>query len=182
MFEWLASQGDALDQIDTIAVNLSGQSISDSSFHQFMQELITDSGVDVRKLCLEITETSAITNLADAGAFIEGMRQRGVRMALDDFGAGASSFGYLKTLPVDYLKIDGQFIKALVADPLDQATVRCFCEVARVLGIKTVAEFVETEATLQALRQLGVDYAQGYLVHKPAPLAELLARVPCTTG
>ncbi|KGM42095.1 diguanylate cyclase [Aquabacterium sp. NJ1] len=182
VFEWLASQGEALDQIDTIAVNLSGQSISDPSFHHFMQELITETSVDVRKLCLEITETSAITNLADAGAFIEGMRQRGVRMALDDFGSGASSFGYLKNLPVDYLKIDGQFIKALVHDPLDQATVRCFCEVARVLGIKTIAEFVETEATLHELRKLGVDHAQGYLIHKPQPLVELLSRVTCTTG
>ena len=182
VFEWLASQGEALDQIDTIAVNLSGQSISDSTFHQFMQELIAETSVDVRKLCLEITETSAITNLADAGAFIDGMRQRGVRMALDDFGSGASSFGYLKTLPVDYLKIDGQFIKALVNDPLDQATVRCFCEVARVLGIKTIAEFVETEDTLHALRKLGVDHAQGYLLHKPQPLTELLTRVSCPTN
>lgn len=182
VFDWLRQQGEALAQIDTIAVNLSGQSIGDPSFHRFLQELIADTSIDVRKLCLEITETSAITNLADATTFIEGMRQRGVRMALDDFGSGASSFGYLKTLPVDYLKIDGQFITALVNDPLDQATVRCFCEVARVLGIKTIAEFVETEDTLHALRKLGVDHAQGYLIHKPQPLAELLARVSCTTG
>lgn len=182
VFEWLAQQGEALDQIDTIAVNLSGQSIGDPTFHHYMQELIAETSVDVRKLCLEITETSAITNLADAGAFIDGMRQRGVRMALDDFGSGASSFGYLKNLPVDYLKIDGQFIKALVHDPLDQATVRCFCEVARVLGIRTIAEFVETEATLHELRKLGVDHAQGYLVHKPQPLHELLSTTSCTAS
>jgi diguanylate cyclase (GGDEF)-like protein/PAS domain S-box-containing protein len=174
VFAWLGQQGDKLDQIDTIAVNLSGQSISDPSFHRFMRELIADTTIDVRKLCLEITETAAITNLADAGVFIEGMRQCGIRMALDDFGAGASSFGYLKTLPVDYLKIDGQFIKGLVDDALDQATVRCFCEVAQLMHIQTIAEFVETTAALDMLRQLGVDYAQGYLIHKPQPLDDLL--------
>jgi EAL domain-containing protein (putative c-di-GMP-specific phosphodiesterase class I) len=121
-----------------------------------------------------VTETAAITNLADAGVFIEGMRQCGIRMALDDFGSGASSFGYLKTLPVDYLKIDGQFIKGLVDDALDQATVRCFCEVAQLMHIQTIAEFVETTAALDMLRQLGVDYAQGYLIHKPQPLDDLL--------
>ncbi|HEX5357610.1 MAG TPA: PAS domain S-box protein [Aquabacterium sp.] len=180
VFDWLKQQGEALDQIDTIAVNLSGQSIGDPTFHRFMQELIAETSIDVRKLCLEITETAAITNLVDAASFIDGMRQSGVRMALDDFGSGASSFGYLKTLPVDYLKIDGQFIKDIVNDPLDQATVRCFCEVAHLLGIKTVAEFVETEAVLQTLHGIGVDHAQGYLVHKPQPLCELLTPVSCT--
>ena len=102
------------------------------------------------------------------------MRQRGVRMALDDFGSGASSFGYLKALPVDYLKIDGQFIKDLVDDPLDEATVRCFCDVAKLLKIKTIAEFVENAATLDKLHRLGVDYAQGYLLHKPEALEGLL--------
>ncbi|RTL30438.1 MAG: EAL domain-containing protein [Burkholderiales bacterium] len=179
VFDWLASQGEALDQIDTIAINLSGQSIGDPTFHRFMQALFAEHVVDVRKLCLEITETAAITNLAEAGTFIEDMRARGVRMALDDFGSGASSFGYLKTLPVDYLKIDGQFVKDVVHDPLDQAAVRCFCEVARVLGIQTIAEFVETDAALQALRHLGVDHAQGYLIHKPQPLAELMTPTVC---
>jgi len=179
--DWLRQQGDTLDQIDTIAVNLSGQSIGDPTFHRFMEEAIDEAPVDLRKLCLEITETAAITNLQDAAAFIDGMRKRGIRMALDDFGSGASSFGYLKTLPVDYLKIDGQFIKDIVNDPLDQATVRCFCDVARVLGIKTIAEFVETDATLQALRAIGVDHAQGYLLHKPEPLSNLLLAARCTS-
>lgn len=180
VFDWLGSQNqEGLQRIHTIAVNLSGQSISDPNFHRFMQELISDGRVDVSKLCLEITETAAVTNLADAGSFIDSMRERGVRMALDDFGSGASSFGYLKTLPVDYLKIDGQFIKDLVNDPLDQATVRCFCEVARVMNIQTVAEFVETPQALQALRDLGVDHAQGYMVHKPQPLVDLLSSIGC---
>jgi EAL domain-containing protein (putative c-di-GMP-specific phosphodiesterase class I) len=96
-------------------------------------------------------------------------------VALDDFGAGASSFGYLKSLPVDFLKIDGQFIRNLVNDPLDQAAVRCFVEVARLVGMKTVAEFVDSEAALARLRDLGVDHAQGYLIHKPEPIDDLIA-------
>ena len=177
VFDWLSQQGEALAQIDTIAVNLSGQSIGDPSFHRFMQELIAESAVDVRKLCLEITETAAITNLADAAVFIKQMRQRGVRMALDDFGSGASSFGYLKTLPVDYLKIDGQFIRDVVDDPLDHAMVRCFCELAQVMDIRTIAEFVENDAVLSKLHQIGVHYAQGYLLHRPEPLDALLDAV-----
>lgn len=184
VFEWLRMQGHQhkgrLDQIDTVAVNLSAQSIGDPSFHRFMHELITETSVDVRKLCLEITETAAIANLADAAAFIKAMRQRGVRMALDDFGSGASSFGYLKTLPVDYLKIDGQFIRDVVDDPLDQAMVRCFCELAQVMNIRTVAEFVETESVLHKLHEIGVHHAQGYLLHRPQPLDALLADVMAT--
>ena len=170
----LEARGDELHDVDTVAINLSGQSVADPTFQQRLFELLDHTTVDVRKLCLEITETAAITKLQDAANFIIAVRQRGVRVALDDFGAGASSYGYLKALPVDYLKIDGQFIKNLVADPLDQAAVRSFCDVARVLGIKTIAEFVEDEATLSALRSLGVDHAQGYLVHRPQDLDEVL--------
>jgi len=178
VFDWMRHNEAALSQIDTLCVNLSGQSIGDAGFHRFMQDLIDEAAVDVRKLCLEITETAAITKLNDASSFIEAVRQRGVRVALDDFGAGATSFGYLKTMPVDYLKIDGQLITRLVDDPLAQATVRCFCEVAHLLHIQTIAEFVETPATLDKLQQLGVHYAQGFLLHKPAPLDEVLTAAP----
>jgi diguanylate cyclase (GGDEF)-like protein/PAS domain S-box-containing protein len=167
--------GEALDTVDTIAINLSGQSVADPAFQQHLNDLLDQTTVDVRKLCLEVTETAAITKLQDAAGFIAAVRERGVRVALDDFGAGASSYGYLKALPVDYLKIDGQFIKNLVHDPLDQAAVRSFCDVARVLGLRTIAEFVEDEATLSALRSLGVDHAQGYLVHRPEPLDAVLS-------
>lgn len=133
-------------------------------------------GAELRsKLCLEITETAAITNMADATAFVQLVRAAGVRVALDDFGAGASSFGYLKALPVDYLKIDGQFVRTLLTDPLDDATVRCFVDVAQVMGVKTVAEFVDDPAVLARLRELGVDFAQGFLLHRPAPINELLS-------
>jgi diguanylate cyclase (GGDEF)-like protein/PAS domain S-box-containing protein len=173
-FRVLDAQADELDHVATIAINLSGQSIGDSSFHGFVEELLSHARFDVRKLCLEITETAVITKLQDAQAFIQAVRRHGVRLALDDFGAGASSFGYLKQLKVDYLKIDGQFIRELTHDVLDQAAVRCFHDVARVLGIQTVAEFVENEATAEVLRGLGVDYAQGYQYHRPEPMADAL--------
>lgn len=177
-FRLLETHGGDLDHIATLAVNLSGQSIGDKAFHRFVADLVERSRVDVRKLCLEITETAAITNLADATVFIDEMRQAGVRIALDDFGAGSSSFGYLKSLAVDFLKIDGQFIKTLTSNALDHAAVRCFRDVAQVLGIRTIAEFVEDEATVTELRRIGVDYAQGYLVHRPEPLETALRLRP----
>lgn len=163
-----------LDGIETVAINLSGQSISDHAFHRLAARLVTESGVDPGKLCFEITETAAVTRLAEAAAFIDEMRALGVRVALDDFGAGASSFGYLKMLRVDYLKIDGQFIRDLVSDPLDAAAVRCFRDVARVVGVATVAESVERPEVLAALADFGIDYAQGTLVHEPEPLEQVL--------
>jgi len=139
-------------------------------------ELMEEIPVDASKLCFEVTETSAITNLVDATAFIQAMRRLGMRVALDDFGAGASSFGYLKKLPVDCLKIDGQFVRNLETDPLDMVAVRCFQAVAQAIGVKTVAEFVETESVLSTLRDMGIDYAQGYWIHRPEPLAAWLAK------
>ena len=173
--DWMQSVPD-LTSIENLSVNLSGQSIGDRAFHRWANEVLTGAGADIRaRLCFEITETAAVTNLADAAAFIEQVRAAGVRVALDDFGAGASSFGYLKTLPVDFLKIDGQFIRDLVTDPLDEAAVRCFADVAKVVGIKTVAEFVDNEAVLARLRTIGIDFAQGVLLHRPVPIDELLA-------
>ena len=166
----------SLGALETLCVNLSGQSVGDRAFHRWAIEMLSDAGQEVcRRLCFEITETAAVTNLADAALFIEQVRAVGVRVALDDFGAGASSFGYLKSMPVDLLKIDGQFIRDLVTDPLDQAAVRCFVEVAKVLGLKTVAEFVDQPEVFARLRLIGVDYAQGYLLHRPEPIEALLA-------
>jgi len=173
-FRWLTAHASEIDHVATITVNLSGQSIGDKAFHRFVAEQVAQTSFDVRRLCFEVTETAAITNLGDATLFIDEMRALGVRIALDDFGAGSSSFGYLKSLTVDYLKIDGQFIKTLTSNALDHAAVRCFRDVAQVLGIKTIAEFVEDEATVTELRRIGVDYAQGYLVHRPEPLEQVL--------
>jgi len=167
-----------LSGVGMICVNLSGQSIGDRVFHRKAIELLKISGESVcQKLCLEITETAAVTNIADAATFIEQSRALGVRIALDDFGAGASSFGYLKNLNVDILKIDGQFITGLIDDPLDDVAVRCFVDVAQVLKLKTVAEFVKTQEILECTKKLGVDYAQGYLLHQPEPLENLLVEV-----
>ncbi len=168
----------AIDAIEMLSVNLSGQSVGDCAFHTWAGDMLAQAGSEVcARLCLEITETATVTNLADAAVFIETVRKAGVRVALDDFGAGASSFGYLKKLPVDYLKIDGQFIRDLIEDPLDDAAVRCFADVAKVVGVKTVAEFVEQPAVLERLRVIGVDYAQGYLIHRPEPIDRLLEDV-----
>ena len=166
-----------LKHVVNISVNLSGQSVGDKAFHRWAIEVMENAGPAIcSRLCFEITETAAVTNLADATVFFEHVRERGVRVALDDFGAGASSFGYLKKFPVDYLKIDGQFVRDLLTDSLDEAAVRCFTDVAKVVSVKTVAEFVEAPAVLDRLREMGVDFAQGYLLHKPAPIGELLIR------
>ena len=171
---WLKQLPDS-ETISTLSINLSGHSIGDRAFHRDAIQSLREVGARIcAQLCVEITETAAVTNMADAAAFIGQIRALGVQVALDDFGAGASSFGYLKTLPVDYLKIDGQFVRDLVEDPLDEAAVRCFAEVARIVGVKTVAEFVDRPEVLAKLRTLGIDYAQGFLLHRPAPLSELL--------
>ena len=161
--------------LDTLCINLSGQSVGDRAFHRDAIEVLHAAGPAVcQRICLEITETAAVTNMADAVAFIEQVRALGVRIALDDFGAGASSFGYLKTLKVDLLKIDGSFIRDLIDDPLDAAAVRCFVDVARVVGVRTVAECVDRPALLQRVREIGIDYAQGFLLHRPAPIEDVM--------
>ncbi|HEX7639565.1 MAG TPA: EAL domain-containing protein, partial [Burkholderiaceae bacterium] len=173
--DWMLAQPEPA-AIELLSVNLSGQSVGDRSFHRWALDLLGRAGPRVcRALCLEITETAAVTRMADAAAFVDEVRAVGVRVALDDFGAGAASFGYLKTLRVDVLKIDGQFVRDLVDDPLDEAAVRCFADVAKVMGLATVAEFVDKPEVLERLRAMGVDYAQGYLLHEPAPIDELAA-------
>lgn len=173
---WLKSLDDT-SSISTLCVNLSGQSIGDRAFHAYAIEILKQAGCELCALiCVEITETATVTNMADASIFIQQIRQLGVRVALDDFGAGASSFGYLKNLKVDMLKIDGQYIKAMLSDPLDNSAVRCFVDVARILGLTTVAEQVENDETLRHVQALGISYAQGFLLHKPAPISDLVGR------
>jgi diguanylate cyclase (GGDEF)-like protein/PAS domain S-box-containing protein len=170
--DWFLAQDD-LSQIELLCVNLSGQSIVDRVFHHHALDLLRSLDPQVRaRLCLEITETAVVTNLGDASVFIEQAHALGVRVALDDFGAGASSFSYLKSLDVDFLKIDGQFIQGLLDAPLDRAAVKCFVEVARVIGVPTIAEFVDRAELLAELAAAGVDYAQGFLLHRPEPLTQ----------
>jgi len=165
---------DVMD-VEMLCVNLSGRSIGDGRFHRDAIALLSNAGSEVcHRLCLEVTETSAVSDPVGAARFIDGVRAFGVRVALDDFGAGASSFGYLKTLRVDMIKIDGQFVRNLADDPLDEAVVRCFVEIARVMGLKTVAEFVDSPRTLRRIGELGVDFAQGFQVHRPHSVDALI--------
>ncbi len=164
-----------ISKVGMLCVNLSGQSVGDKEFHREAIAILNKAGTDIcKRLCVEITETAAVTNIADATTFVEQIRQLGVRVALDDFGSGASSFGYLKMLNVDLLKIDGQFITGMIEDKLDAVAVRCFVEVAAALGLKTVAEFVKSQEILDHLATIGVDYAQGYLLHKPDTIETVL--------
>jgi diguanylate cyclase (GGDEF)-like protein/PAS domain S-box-containing protein len=175
VLEWMAENRDELERVDLIAVNLSGQSLGDKAFHRYALDLIAATSCDVKKLCFEVTETSAIANLHDAAEFVRFMRGLGVRSALDDFGAGAASFGYLKTLPVDFLKIDAQFIRNLVDNPLDDVAVRCFRDIASVLGIRTIAESIENDETRARLVEIGIDFGQGFAMHRPEQLETIFA-------
>ncbi len=156
----------------TCAINLSGQSLGEDNFLSFVLEQLDLSGVDPGMLCFEITETAAIGNLERAKIFISSLRARGCRFALDDFGTGLSSFAYLKNLSVDYLKIDGNFVKGMAENELDEAIVLAVSRIARVLGIRTIAEFVENNRIMLKLEEIGVDFAQGYGIAKPEPLEE----------
>jgi len=155
-------------------INLSGQSLGDESFYAYVNRLMNTYAVPAEAVCFEVTESSAIVNFEVALTFIRKMRARGCRFALDDFGTGVSSFSYLKKLPLDFVKIDGSFIRELLHEPVDEAMVECINRIAHTLGIKTIAEYVESEALLARLRELGTDYAQGYVIARPAPLDEWL--------
>ena len=153
------------------AINLSGLSVGDLDMLHYIREQFATTGVPPSWVCFEITETTAINNLARATVFINELHRLGCRFALDDFGSGVSSFGYLKNLPVDFIKIDGSFVQKMADNPLDHALVQAINHVAHVLGKLTVAEYVENDTILAMLRELGVDYAQGYDIARPAPLS-----------
>jgi len=154
---------------ETVAINLSGASLGDPSLLDYIKQKFSDHNIPADIICFEITETAAISNLNHAVLFIKELKALGCRFSLDDFGSGLSSFTYLKNLPVDYLKIDGSFVKDMLTDSINHAMVESINQIGHVMGIKTIAEFVETQQLADRLKILGVDYAQGYGVHKPQP-------------
>lgn len=152
-------------------INLSGATLNDEHFLAFVKDRLEQHGIPAASVCFEITETAAISNLNHALAFIDGVKTLGCRVALDDFGAGLSSFSYLKTLDADYLKIDGSFVRDMLDDPMDASIVEAINNIGHVAGLTTIAEFVESDALRARLVDIGVDYAQGYGIHRPEPLS-----------
>ena len=153
------------------SINLSGTSLGDEGLHDYILEQFAEHGVAPERICFEITETAVIANLVKAQDFMTRLKALGCRFSLDDFGSGLSSFAYLKALPVDYLKIDGVFIRDIASNSINRAMVKAINEVGHVMGIRTVAEYVEDDTTLAVVRELGVDYAQGYAMVQLRPLS-----------
>jgi diguanylate cyclase (GGDEF)-like protein/PAS domain S-box-containing protein len=167
---WLTSNPRIRKKLGLCAINLSGRTLSDESFQREVIELLENSELSPESLCFEITETSAISNLTRATQFMNRLKEHGCLFALDDFGRGLSSFAYLKSLPVDFIKIDGFFVKDMVNDPVDKAMVKAIIDMAHALGKKAIAEFVESDEILQELIDLGIDYVQGFGIAKPLKL------------
>lgn len=177
--EWVTRHLDQLPHIHSLSINLSGQSLGDEALLGFIIRSIEQGLVPPRMLKFEITETAAIANLKDAQLFIKSLQNLGCQFALDDFGSGLSSFGYLKNLPVDLLKIDGMFVKDILTDPIDEAMVRSINEIGHIMNMCTIAEFVENDEIRAQLCDMGVDFAQGYGIGKPQPIDTILT---ATTG
>jgi EAL domain-containing protein (putative c-di-GMP-specific phosphodiesterase class I) len=166
-FRWLVSEADERERLAMCSINLSGQSLGDDKFLPYVIDQFHRSGIDATRVCFEITETAAIASFSQANRFIHSLKQLGCKFALDDFGTGLSSFGYLKHFPVDYLKIDGSFVKEILHDPIDREMVRSINEIGHLTGKQTIAEFAENQEIIDMLRGLGVDYAQGYGIGTP---------------
>jgi EAL domain-containing protein (putative c-di-GMP-specific phosphodiesterase class I) len=173
VFSWLAARPRALAEVGQVGINLSGKSIGNADMLEFILAAFRGGRVPADKICFEITETAAIADLVGATQFILRLKECGCRFALDDFGSGFSSLAYLKQLPVDYLKIDGAFVRDMDSDSIDYAMVRSINDIGHLLGKQTVAEFVETGATIDLLRTLGVDFVQGYAIGRPVAIAAM---------
>ena len=173
VFQWLTARPRALLEVGQVSINLSGRSIGNAEILQFILTAFRAGRVPADKICFEITETAAVADLVGATQFIARLKECGCHFALDDFGSGFSSLAYLKRLPVDYLKIDGAFVRDMACDPIDHAMVRSINDIGHLLGKRTVAEFVESAATMDLLRALGVDFAQGYAIGRPLPIARM---------
>ncbi|NTS77218.1 EAL domain-containing protein [Catenovulum sp. SM1970] len=173
-FNWLAMHPEHMDKLDKASINLSGPSLADEDMQMYILQAFERYHIPYNKICFEITESLAITQLDRTLSFIKTFKGLGCKFSLDDFGSGFSSYGYLKNLPVDYLKIDGSFVKDMLLDPIDRAMVKSINEVAKAIGMVTIAEFVESEEILAELKEIGVDYAQGYVINRPQALSNLI--------
>jgi EAL domain-containing protein (putative c-di-GMP-specific phosphodiesterase class I) len=165
-----------------LAINISSQSLGDEDFLKFVMEQFRATRLSPRRICFEITETAAIANWNRAIHFISALRTLGCRFALDDFGSGMSSFAYLKSLPIDFIKIDGAFVRDMIDDEVDFAMVEAVNRIGHVMGIRTTAEYVENDAILERLRGMGVDYAQGFGLHTPQPFEPPAESAKATTA
>lgn len=172
-FRWMVENTGQLDKIGGLAINLSGASLNEEGLSEYILDKAQELNVPMDKVCFEVTETAGVTNLSNASDFILTLKKTGCTFSLDDFGSGMSSYAYLKNLPVDFLKIDGAFIKKMDENPYDYAVVKSITEVGHFMGKKIIAEFVENERILDMLREIGVDYAQGYVIAKPANLMDV---------
>ena len=175
VLDWVETNASAFESIGGFAINLSPLSVAHPSVLPFLEERLARPGLPASKIAFEFTETAMIETYGAAQEFIRRVRRFGCRFPLDDFGSGYTSYSHLKNLQTDTLKIDGAFVKDILSSPSDQAMVRSMHEVARSLGMRTVAEYVETHEILEYLREIGIDYAQGYALHKPCPIDDLVA-------
>lgn len=172
--DWLEARPEVVARLGRCSINLSGHSMGNPEFIQFLLDRLANSVIPCERLCLEITETAAMKNVALAMEFFAQLKALGCLIALDDFGSGLSSFGYLRQLPLDIVKIDGMFVRDMHENETDLIMVRAINELAQQMKKQTVAEFVENPDIIDRLLELGVDYAQGYVIGKPKPLGELI--------
>jgi EAL domain-containing protein (putative c-di-GMP-specific phosphodiesterase class I) len=175
-FEIIAERRHSPRRIAGYAINLSGVTLGDGEFVDFVAGLFARHEIPANSVCFEITETAAITNLGEAKKFIERMRAMGCSFSLDDFGTGMSSIAYLKHLPVDFIKIDGSFVKEILNSKVDRAMVEMITKTAKIMQKQVVAEFVETPEILEELRAIGVDFVQGYAIGRPVPVLTVRER------
>lgn len=171
--EWMAKNESVLENINYLSINLSGHSICDCDFIEYIVETINKFAVNPKKICFEITETAAVTNFITAQEFISNLKELGCKFSLDDFGSGMSSFAYLKNLPVNILKIDGMFIKDILNDEISLAMVKSISDISKAMGLKTVAEFVDSQEAIALLQSIGIDYLQGFEIAKPESIDQL---------
>ncbi len=173
VIDWMRYNPDNLKKLSGFNVNLSGHSLSDNQFMEFLEQQFRQGGFPASKICFEITETAAVLNINYTADFMREMKRSGCYFALDDFGTGFSSYAYLQKLPVDFLKIDGVFVRDINENMTNYAMVKSISELSRFLGMATIAECVEDQAGLDALNEIGVEYVQGFHIEKPLLLTDL---------